>query len=180
MFDDWQTILLLQKNISYTATVLLAVAAYSDIKTFRIPNRLVFGIATLGVLRLILLHDLFATIYAVAMVVLIFIAGLVLFSRRLIGGGDVKLLIATILLIRYPDFYEFFILMGVFGALLSITLLLLRQYSIFLGARIAAVVSTGRLSVPFGVAIGAAGIATLLLQPMLFRYSFPLAPSFLW
>lgn len=166
----------LQRTIAFAAMALLVIAGYSDIRTFRIPNVLVLAIAVLGVGRLVLLTDPISAIYAVGLVVLVLIIGFLLFSRGLIGGGDVKLLMATTLLIRYRDFFEFFVFMSVIGALLSVTVAVLRSVPLFIGPRI----TTTRLAVPYGVAIAAAGIVTLLLQPLLFRYAIPFAPSFLW
>jgi len=176
-FDiDIHTLVTLQKAIAFAAMVLLVIAAYSHIRTFRIPNVLILGIAALGIGRLVFLGDPISALYAVGILVLVFIIGFLLFSRGLIGGGDVKLLMAITLLIRYRDFLEFFVLMSVFGALLSITVAVLRSVPLF--ARPSITVS--RLVVPYGVAIAAAGIVTLLLQPLLFRYTISLSPFFLW
>jgi prepilin peptidase CpaA len=173
---DIHILVTLQKTIAFAAMALLIIAAYSDIRTFRIPNALAIGVAALGVARLVLLGDPISAIYAVGMLVLVFIIGFLLFSRGLIGGGDVKLLMATTLLIRYRDFLEFFVLMSVFGALLSVAVTVLHSVPLFAGPRMTA----SRLAVPYGVAIAAAGVVTLLLQPLLFRYAISFAPSFLW
>ena len=181
---DIATLVGLQKTIAFAAMALLVAAAYSDIRTFRIPNLLVLAIAALGVVRLILLGatgDAISTFYAFIIFALIFVIGFLLFSRGLIGGGDVKLLGATILLIRYRDVYEFFVLMAVFGAVLSLVVVFVRNYlPMFVGARLGAYMATVRPAVPYGVAIAAAGIVTLLFQPLLFRYSTSFGPSFLW
>jgi prepilin peptidase CpaA len=176
---DLQTLVALQKTIAYVSIGLLAVAAYSDIRTFRIPNVLVGAIAALAVVRLILLGDPLAAIYAMGIGVLVFTIGCLLFLRGIVGGGDVKLLVATILLIRYRDLYEFFVLMSIAGALLSVAVIFIHNYlPLVSGPRFA--VPKTRLPVPYGVAIAAAGIVTLLLQPLLYRYALPFAPTFLW
>jgi len=168
---DLQTIVVLQKTIAYVSMALLIVAAYSDIKTLRIPNLLVGAIAVVGLIRLILLHDPLAAIYAVGAAVLVFTIGLVLFARRIVGGGDVKLLTATILLLRYRDLLDFFTVMSVIGALLSVAVVLVHNYlPLVAGPRLDVRLPKGRLPVPYGVAIAAAGIMTLLFQPLLFRY----------
>ena len=170
------TLVALQKVIAFAAMALLVIAAYSDIRTFRISNLLVLAIGALGVSRLVLLGDPISVIYAVIAGVLVFLIGLLLFSRRIVGGGDVKLLAATILLIRYRDFYEFFVFMTVLGALLSVAAIIRNHVPLFVGAR-----GTVRsAAVPYGVAIAAAGILTLLLQPLLYRYAISFGPSFLW
>lgn len=177
---DIDALLTFQKTIAFAALALLIAAAYGDVRTFRIPNILVLSITTLGIFRLILLGNPMSAIYAVVMVLLIFIIGFVLFSLRLIGGGDVKLLMATILLIRYQDFFSFLVLMSLFGAGLSLVVVVVRNYlPIFVGPRLGSYMATIRPAVPYGVAIAGAGIVTLLFQPMLFRYS-SFAPSFLW
>jgi prepilin peptidase CpaA len=173
-----QTFVMLQKVIAFAAIALLAAAAYGDIKTFRIPNALVGTIAALGIFRLILLADPIVAIYAVSFGLLSFLIGLVLFSRGIVGGGDVKLLTATILLIRYRDLYEFVALMSVAGALLSVAILIHNHRPLVSEPRLP--VPKTHLPVPYGVAIAAAGIVTLLLQPLLYRYALPVAPTFLW
>lgn len=175
------TLVTLQKAIAFAAMALLVIAAYSDIRTFRIPNLLVLAISALGASRLVLLGDPLSVIYAVIAGVLVFLIGLLLFSRRIVGGGDVKLLVATILLIRYRDFYEFFVFMTVLGALLSVGVIVFRNYGPpCVGPRPAAQVATIPPAVPYGVAIAGAGILTLLLQPLLYRYAISFGPSFLW
>lgn len=168
---DILTLVMLQKAVAYASMALLAVAAYSDIKTFRIPNLLVGAIAVVGLIRLVLLHDPLAAIYTVGAAVLVFTIGLVLFARRIVGGGDVKLLTATILLIRYRDLFDFLLLMSVVGALLSVAVMLVHNYlPLVAGPRLAVRLPKTRLPVPYGVAIATAGIVTLLFQPLLFRY----------
>ena len=90
------TLILLQKAIAFTAIALLLSAAYSDIKTLKIPNTLVLAIGALGIVRLVLLADPIAVIFAFGFAALIFLIGFVLFSRGMIGAGDVKLLMATV------------------------------------------------------------------------------------
>jgi prepilin peptidase CpaA len=168
---DILTLVMLQKAVAYASMALLAGAAYSDIKTFRIPNLLVGAIAVVGLIRLVLSHDPLAAIYAAGATVLVFTIGLVLFARRIVGGGDVKLLTATILLIRYRDLFDFLLLMSVVGALLSVAVMLVHNYlPLVAGPRLAVRLPKTRLPVPYGVAIAAAGIVTLLFQPLLFRY----------
>jgi len=174
------TLVASQKAIAFAAMVLLVIAAYTDIRTFRIPNLLVLAIGALGVSRLVLLGDPISAVYAVVASFLGFLIGLVLFSRRIVGGGDVKLLVATILLIRYPDLFKFFVRMGVFGALLSVAVIALRNYvPQFRGPRLATQMATIRPAVPYGIAIAGAGILTLLLQPLLFGYATFPGSSFL-
>jgi prepilin peptidase CpaA len=175
-------VLTLLQTITLLAIALLAVAGYSDIKTFRIPNILVLTIFALGIVRLILIGSPVAVIYAIGAAVLVFLIGCLLFSRGIIGGGDVKLLTTTVLLIRYRDLFEFFVVMSVVGALLSLAVMLIHNYlPLYAGPRLAARLPTSRLPVPYGVAISTAGIVTLLLQPSLFGLGYILfGIPFLW
>jgi len=95
----------------------------------------------------------------------------VLFRYRIVGGGDVKLLTATIPLIWYRDLFNFLSLMSIIGALLAVVVVLVHNYlPLVSGPRLAARLPKGRLPVPYGVAISIAGVVTLLFQPLLFRY----------
>ena len=173
------TLVALQKAISYAAIALFLIAAYGDITKFRISNLLVFAIGALGVLHLILLGSPTAAIYALGIAALVFVVGFFMFTRGWVGAGDVKLLIATVLLIRYPDLFKFFVRMSVFGAALSLIVILLRNYvPLLVGARLGSHLATIRLAVPYGVAIAGAATMTILLQPLLFGYAVSL-PSFL-
>jgi prepilin peptidase CpaA len=168
---DLQTFVMLQKGIAYVSIALLVVAAYSDIRTLRIPNVLVVAIAALGILRLVLLGNPITATYAVGAALLVFFAGCVLFRYRIVGGGDVKLLTATIPLIWYRDLFNFLALMSIIGALLAVVVVVVHNYlPLVSGPRLAARLPKGRLPVPYGVAISVAGIVTLLSQPLLFRY----------
>jgi prepilin peptidase CpaA len=168
---DWQTLVVLQKAIAYVSIALLVAAAFSDIRTLRIPNLLVAAIAAVGIIRLVLLGDPIAVIYAVVFGVVIFAIGCLLFSRGIVGGGDVKLLTATIPLIWYRDLFNFLALMSIVGAVLSLAVILINNYlPLVSGPRLAVRLPKGRLPVPYGVAISVAGIVTLLFQPLLFRY----------
>src|SRR5437762_9804263 len=76
------TLVTWQEAIAFAAMALLVIAAYSDIRTFRIPNVLVLAISALGVNRLVLLGDPISVIYAVIAVALVFLVGLLLLDRR--------------------------------------------------------------------------------------------------
>jgi prepilin peptidase CpaA len=141
---------IIDTTIALLGFAVYLVAAYGDIRSLRIPNLLVAAVAVLGVVRLVWLGDPTAALYTVGASLLVLIVGFVLFSRRYIGGGDAKLLTATVLLIGYHDLFSFLFLMSICGAALSLLILARhRQKS---------------RPVPYGVAIAAAGTMTLFLQ----------------
>ena len=145
---------------------IFAAIAYGDIRTRRIPNELVVAILVLAAFRIALVGDPTAALYTLAAGVALFTATFLLFWRGLLGGGDVKLMTATGLLIGYHDLFQFLFVMSVSGALVALAVLSRDR----LGRR--AVTSPApegqappaRLTVPYGVAIAAAGIVTLLVQ----------------
>jgi prepilin peptidase CpaA len=158
MEDILQTIILL------VGIVLFIVAAYSDVKSFRIPNKLVAAIALLAVTRLIVLGDPTVTLYTVGASAVLLVIGFVLFWQGFIGGGDAKLITAAALLVGYHDLFTFLFLMSLCGGLASLVTLVIHRYvPLFLGPTLASLVPA-RLSVPYGAAIAGGGIVTLLFQ----------------
>jgi prepilin peptidase CpaA len=131
-----------------TSIVILAIIAYGDVRTRRIPNVLAFSIAALGLLRMIFDLDLMTAIHTIEASAAVFAVAFVLFWRGMLGGGDAKLIAATALLIGDHDLVDFLFLMGVCGGALA------------LADRIAAMRST----VPYGVAIASAAAVVLMLR----------------
>ena len=156
---------MLQIIIAGTGILLFIVAAYGDIKSLRIPNKLAIAVAILGVFRLLVIGDLNTAIYTIGASAMVFIVTFLIFWRGILGGGDVKLLSATVLLVGYHDLLSFLLIMSICGAFVSLAVLFIRNLlPLWLGPRLAVLVSTARLVVPYGVAIAAAGTVTLLFQ----------------
>ena len=163
---------MLQSLVLLLGIGIFAVVAYGDIRTRRIPNELVVAILALASFRIALAGDPTSAIYTLAASIALFAATFLLFWRGLLGGGDVKLLVATGFLIGYHDLFQFLFVMSVCGALVAVAVLAHNR----LGGRVTASAPEhqeppeppARLTVPYGVAISIAGIVTLLAQ------SFPL------
>jgi len=160
---------------------ILATIAYGDVRTRRIPNALSLAIAILGLLRIVLVHDPVAAGYTLAAGAAVFVAAFLLFWRGAIGGGDAKLVTAMALLVSYRDLFSFLFLMSVCGGALALAILardkfrqrLLRpprRASIPSAAGVAGCIAAPAPStVPYGVAIPAAGVITLILETSLAR-----------
>jgi prepilin peptidase CpaA len=143
---------------------LFVVAAYGDVKTLRIPNKLVIAVAALGVIRLFVMGDLSVALYTVGASVLVFIVAFLLFWRGLVGGGDAKLMTAAALLVGYHDLFSFLMLMSLCGVPVTFAVLFTHRSS---SESQPASLPKARLAVPYGVAIAGGGIVTLLFQPSL-------------
>jgi prepilin peptidase CpaA len=144
----------------------LAVVAYSDIRTRRIPNEMIVAILALAAFRLAMDGDPRAGLFTLAASAGLFVSTFLLFWRGLLGGGDVKLIGATALLVGYHNFFEFLFVMSVSGALIAVAVLARDRF----GRRQAAAPAaedqeiSARLTVPYGVAIAVAGMVSLLVQ----------------
>jgi len=145
---------------------LMATSAIEDFRRLIIPNGLVLGLCVLWPLHVATAPMLtlsaagLATLCAAA----VFIGGALLFSRGLLGGGDVKLLAVATLWAGPAAILPLLVLTGLLGGLLC--LLVLTP----VGALITAARSTLRdpprapesganpVVVPYGVAIAAAAL----------------------
>lgn len=145
---------------------IFAVVAYGDIRTRRIPNEMIVAILVLAAFRIAIDGDPRAGLFTLAASATLFVSTFLLFWRGLLGGGDVKLIGATALLVGYHNLFEFLFVMSVSGALMAVAVLARDR----LGRRQATAPPaedqeiSARLTVPYGVAIAAAGIVSLLVQ----------------
>ena len=145
---------------------IFAVVAYGDIRTRRIPNEMIVAILVLAAFRIAIDGDPRAGLFTLAASAALFVSTFLLFWRGLLGGGDVKLIGATALLVGYHNLFEFLFVMSVSGALIAVAVLARDR----LGRRQATVPAaqdqeiSARLTVPYAVAIVAAGIIVLLVQ----------------
>jgi prepilin peptidase CpaA len=155
---------------------ILGLVSYGDVRTRCIPNLLSLAIATLGLLRIILIHDPVSAGHTLAAGFGTFAVAFLLFWRGTIGGGDAKLVAATALLVGYDDLFSFLILMSVCGGGLALAIRARERLRLGLWvplrrARMPSETETVRRitvpapsTVPYGVAIAAAGIVTLILN----------------
>jgi prepilin peptidase CpaA len=135
--------------------IALLVAAFSDLRRRQIDNWLNAAIAlaaplfwwTSGLSLIAMGWQL-----AVALGAFVVLAGL--FALRAMGGGDVKLLTALALWIKPIWFLKLIVMMALIGGLLTLVF----------GAWHIARRRSGRLAIPYGVAIASAGLWTLASQ----------------
>jgi prepilin peptidase CpaA len=169
-----------EKAVQTTALVfaiaILAIIAYGDMHTRRIPNALAVAIAVLGLVRMILVHDLVAAGHTLAAAAAVFAIVFLLFSRGIVGGGDAKLLAAMALLIGYQDLFGFLFLMSICGGALALAILARDKFRsrFWILSRpvrgpsatqaVGCIAAPARSTVPYGVAIAVAGVIMLILE----------------
>lgn len=146
----------------------LATAAFEDCRRLVIPNGLVLVLVLLWPLDLVFGRAPIAApslSAALGCALFVFVVGAVLFSRGLIGGGDVKLLAAAVLWAGAGGTLQLLILTGLFGGALSLFLLtpLGMHLSALRGTALGAAGSAlGTNSVPYGLAIAAAALVVVI------------------
>jgi len=153
------------------AGLILATAAISDLCWRRIPNILALALAVLGIVHLALDFDAASAGWSIAAASAVLLLLVIAWTRNWIGGGDVKLAAAAVLLIGYrrvPDFLVLTALLGGGIALLTLADIYVdRFYGRSLGfafpvaARRAEGFGSDKPSVPYGIAISAAGLLML-------------------
>lgn len=160
---------------------LLGLAAFTDIRERRIPNRLTGALAALYPVYVLVSPTPVAWPAALGLAVAVFAVGLVLFWRELIGGGDVKLLAALSLWAGPEQFVWLMLVTTLAGGALSLFSLWYRRWGDLIAAhlpRFALATTGGRAQVPpqtpadtstarsntlpYGVAIAAGGIAIMI------------------
>jgi len=163
----------LQMMILLLGIGIFSFVAYGDIRTRRIPNEFIVGILALAAFRMALTGTPSSALYTLAASAALFVGTFLLFWRGLLGGGDVKLIGAAALLVGYHELFEFLVVMSVSGALIALAIVARDRLGL---RRLATPAAEGpvpedqetpaRLTVPYGVAIAAAGVISLLAQTL--------------
>ncbi|MDQ6931994.1 MAG: prepilin peptidase [Candidatus Eremiobacteraeota bacterium] len=95
------------------------VAGFTDIRRQRIPNWLTLSLAVGGV-GLNALAGWRPFFLSLAVMTIILLAGTLVFSARVIGGGDIKLMAAASAALNYPDCVPFLLYTIICGGVLAI------------------------------------------------------------
>ncbi len=138
---------------------IFAFVAYGDIRTRRIPNEFIVGLLALAAFRMALIGNPSSALYTLVASAALFVGTFLLFWRGLLGGGDVKLIGATALLVGYHELFEFLVVMSVSGALIALAIVARDRLGLRRVATTPASEGAGpedqetpaRLTVPYGV-----------------------------
>ena len=145
------------------AVAVLALIAYHDVRTRRIPNALSLTIAALGLTRIALAGDVVAASYTLAAATVIFGGTFVMFRCGIIGGGDAKMISATALLVGYRELLDFLFLVSLCGGALALVTIAMEE----LAAPLQRLwrpshMPASAMTVPYGFAVATAGVITLI------------------
>lgn len=143
----------------------LAMAAFSDILTMKIPNRVSIVLAlSFFIVAPFSGMDLITFGWSVAAAMLVFVGCFALFAFGVMGGGDAKILSAAALWFGFNiDLVAFLGLTGIYGGFLALIVLLIRaNQNILLVAPVPIPMHffKDRAGIPYGVAIGASAFST--------------------
>ena len=152
--------------------LLLAVAAGWDMASFTIPNFLNLALLAVFAVFAVVAGLSFSAIgwHLLAGVIALAI-GFALFALGHIGGGDAKLFAAVVLWLGLKDFLPYALLASVFGGLLALGLMILRQWPLpAVLARQGWILKLHdkQAGIPYGVAL-AAGAFFVLPTTEIFR-----------
>ena len=140
-------------------------AAVSDLATMTIPNRLTLGLAVIFV-PVALLSHLSLTGWGIHLGLGLagLVIGMMLFALRFMGGGDAKLIAAASLWLGFQGVIALFLYTAIFGGLLTLGLMALRQYFSLYAPKLPHWLGQHlepRGGIPYGIAICAGGIVAL-------------------
>ncbi len=149
----------------------LAVAAFSDLFTMTIPNR----VSAILLVAFFMVAP-FAGL-AFPMIGMHLLAGLIvfagcftLFALNVMGGGDAKLLTASAVWFGYNNsLFEFLLYVSIFGGLLTILILIMRKQEntiLASGIPVPPLLFTAK-KIPYGIAIGLGGFIAYPSSPLM-------------
>jgi Flp pilus assembly protein protease CpaA len=169
---------------------LLILSALIDLRERRIPNWLTGGIAALYPIYVLVSPSPTAWLGALAVTFAVFLFGLVLFARQVVGGGDVKLIAAITLWAGIDHLAMFALVTSLVGGGLALVGLWYQRWHGVIDAYMAALgwnlapagrarhpdsassegsrgIASGSpdrppLTLPYGVAIAAGGLAVVV------------------
>ncbi|MDX1541336.1 MAG: prepilin peptidase [Geminicoccaceae bacterium] len=162
----------------------LLLAALEDLRTRRIPNWLVVGVGVLWLPWLIAGPASAGWPLALLLALVAFLAGLLLFTRGILGGGDVKLITVVMLWAGLEHLALFTFVMSLTGGLLAVLSLIWQRYGWMIVPLLVPLQPTfgalrpirrdgpatpageatepAPVSLPYGIAIAAGGLAVAL------------------
>ena len=155
-----------------TSGFIYLLAARSDLLFRIIPDWMSIAVSALAILRWAATPQVSEALWTLGSAASIFAAGLFCFSRGWFGGGDVKLLSATILLVGSERAIPLLMIMALAGGVLSVVVLIwawlvrrpARAGVAEVGTSESGAAALPPPSVPYGIAIAVAAICVQFPQ----------------
>jgi prepilin peptidase CpaA len=114
--------------LSFVFPVVMILAMVADFRTLEIPDRLSLALAAAYPLAALSAGSSWQQIlWSFALEAMMLLAAIVMFTLRIMGGGDGKLLAATALWTGHEHLMAFLLLTALAGGILTIALLLYRR-----------------------------------------------------
>jgi len=114
--------------LSFVFPVVMMLAMVADFRTLEIPDRLSLALAAAYPLAALSAGSSWQQIlWSFALEAMMLLAAIVMFTLRIMGGGDGKLLAATALWTGHEHLMAFLLLTALAGGILTIALLLYRR-----------------------------------------------------
>jgi prepilin peptidase CpaA len=155
------TVLLL---VSAAAAIVLLIASYHDLRHRSIPNTMPIAVASAALVKWLVIAQFAPALWAAAAAAMVFAATALLFARGWLGGGDVKLAAAVVFFLGAPATAQFLLLMALIGGVLALAMLAGQRRPRAAATDAAASIPAVAPTIPYGVAIAAAGIAMMVLD----------------
>ena len=137
-------------------------AAVSDVLNYTIPNRLCLAIVALYPAYAVAAPNSVDWMMSIAIAAAVLLVGFVLFSLRFCGAGDIKLLVAISLWAGPEQTLSFIILTTLAGGAIALYLYFQPRFARAAGRGLSilgpADPNIGQLQMPYGAAIGVAGL----------------------
>jgi len=149
----------------------LAIAAFSDLFTMTIPNR-VSAILLAAFIVVAPLAGLSLAMIGMHLLagVIVFSVCFTLFALNIMGGGDAKLLTASAVWFGFNNsLYEFVLYVSIVGGLLTLLILMMRKQEnaiLASGLPVPPLLFTTK-KIPYGIAIGLGGFLAYPSSPLM-------------
>jgi prepilin peptidase CpaA len=151
--------------LSLAAGGIFLVAMQQDVMHRRIPNPLTLVVLIIAVTRWLINGQIHEAVLSLVVAVMVLTVSTFLFARGWLGGGDVKLLSASCLLVGALGTIPLLFAMALIGGVISLALLAWtwvgRRTAASSDAGVASVANEANndeVTVPYGVAIGLAAL----------------------
>lgn len=144
------------------AAGLLALAAWRDAETYRIPNWICLSILVLFPVYVLTAARPVPWVEHLALAALVLAAGFAMFAKNIAGAGDIKLLTVTSLWAGPQLIALFLFITAVTGGLLGLAVAAITWRRNRLAGTTAMDVPLAKKPIPYGVAIAIGGFCLLL------------------